>query len=142
MSDQFKIDPADFCSIDFEAFQEEMRVMQINDPKQYAILRAACIKRLTAKTIKSVYATYYALLTKGCATKADDSLDETVQFFGDTKDEGGNKITLSPNFPKQEASRIALEIATINTKFMKEQMDMLIPAQRSRDFQRAPDPSA
>ena len=139
MSDQFQIDPANFCSIDFEAFQEEMRIIMINDPKAYAKLRASCIKDLTAKTIKTVYNTYYFLLTQGCQISADGKTAEaSLTYFGN----GTDGVVLSPGFPKQEASRIALEIATINTKFMKAQMDMLIPAQRSVDFQRNPDPSA
>ena len=60
MSD-FKIDPSDYLSIDYETFRDDMLELALAQPAQYFQLRKAVLKAVKRQACINQYNIYYLL---------------------------------------------------------------------------------
>jgi hypothetical protein len=123
MASTFEIDPADYLSIDYEAFRDDMLELALSRPAEYFELRKAVLMAVKKEACVKQYNVYYNLLTK--AKKSDGS---TSIFQGITEPTAADRFV--PNYPKQLVNQFALGAAKTIDKISEDAVELLLP----RDF--------
>ena len=121
MSD-FKIDPSDYLSIDYETYRDDMLELALAQPAQYFQLRKAVLKAVKRQACINQYNIYYNLLTNG--KKADG----TTSIFQDL--EGGAPTSadlFKPKYPKQLVNQFALGAAKTIDKISEDAVELILP---------------
>ena len=107
----FKLDTADYLSINYSEFRDDMLALALGKPAEYFALRKTVLKAVKKDCIKAVYTQYYNLLTTG-------------------RDADGGKIGPTewiPNYPKQLVSQFALGAAKTMDKIAEDAVEILMP---------------
>ena len=65
MAQNFQIDTSDYLGFQYEEYLNNLMAVAMSTPKIYYDMRANTLKELKQVVVKTVYDTYYNLLTKG-----------------------------------------------------------------------------
>ena len=106
----FKLDTADYLSIEYNAFRDEMLELALSKPSEYFKLRRIVLDKVKKDAVENKYTTYYNLLSAGT-------------------DAGGSKIAdgFVPRYPKQLVNQFALGAAKTVDKIAEEAIELLLP---------------
>ena len=110
MAQNFQVDTSDYLGFQYEEYLNELMALAVSKPSEYYNTRAATLKLLKQVVVKTVYDTYYGLLTKG--TIAGQSP------LGD----------LVPHYPQQKASQFALGASKTINDILNSALDIILPA--------------
>ena len=121
MSD-FKINPADYLSIDYESFRDDMLELALSKPAEYFELRKKVLIQVKKEACLTQYNVYYHLLTKG--KKADGG---TSIFEGVPGGEPAAADIFVPNYPKQLVNQFALGAAKTIDKIAEDAVELILP---------------
>jgi hypothetical protein len=119
MSD-FKIDPSDYLSIDYEAYRDDMLELALSQPAQYFQLRKAVLKAVKKQACIDQYKIYYNLLTGGLKSDGATSI-----FAGG--DAPAAQALFKPKYPKQLVNQFALGAAKTIDKISEDAVELVLP---------------
>lgn len=119
MSD-FKIDPSDYLSIDYETFRDDMLELALSQPAQYFQLRKAVLKAVKRQACINQYNIYYNLLTQGLKS------DGATSIFADA-DAPAAAALFKPKYPKQLVNQFALGAAKTIDKISEDAVELILP---------------
>jgi hypothetical protein len=105
----FEVDTSDYLGFQYEEYLNELMSIAVSKPSQYYKMRSDTLKELKQVVVKTVYNTYYNLLTKG-----------TV----DGKEPLGDLI---PHYPQQKASQFALGASKTINDILNSALDIILP---------------
>ena len=121
MSD-FKIDPSDYLSIDYETFRDDMLELALAKPAEYFQLRKAVLKAVKRQACINQYNIYYNLLTNG--KQADGA---TSIFSGLDGGAPAAADLFKPKYPKQLVNQFALGAAKTIDKISEDAVELVLP---------------
>ena len=106
----FKLDTADYLSIEYSAFRDDMLELALSKPSEYFKLRRIVLDKVKKDAVENMYTTYYNLLSAGT-------------------DASGSKIAdgFVPRYPKQLVNQFALGAAKTVDKIAEEAIELLLP---------------
>ena len=106
----FKLDTADYLSIEYSAFRDDMLELALSKPSEYFALRKTVLKAVKKDAVENMYKTYYNLLSAGT-------------------DVSGSKIAdgFVPHYPKQLVNQFALGAAKTIDKIAEDAIELLLP---------------
>jgi len=119
MSD-FKIDPSDYLSIDYETYRDDMLELALAQPAQYFQLRKAVLKAVKRQACINQYNIYYNLLTNG------KQADGATSIFADA-DVPTAAPLFKPKYPKQLVNQFALGAAKTIDKISEDAVELILP---------------
>ena len=110
MANTFEVDTSDYLGFKYEEFLNELMALAMSQPAVYYKMRADTLKELKQVVVKTVYDTYYGLLTKG-----------TVN--------GKSPLgALIPNYPAQKASQFSLGASKTINDILNSALDIILPS--------------
>ena len=115
MAQNFQVDTSDYLGFQYEEYLNELMAIAMSSPKLYYSMRADTLKELKQVVVKTVYDTYYELLTKG-----------TVNRKAPLVDTEGNPLV--PHYPQQKASQFALSASKTINEILNSALDIILPA--------------
>ena len=115
MAQNFQVDTSDYLGFQYEEYLNELMAIAMSSPKLYYSMRADTLKELKQVVVKTVYDTYYELLTQG-----------TVNRKAPLVDAGGNPLV--PHYPQQKASQFALSASKTINEILNSALDIILPA--------------
>ena len=118
MSD-FKIDPSDYLSIDYETYRDDMLELALSQPADYFELRKAVLKAVKRQACIDQYNIYYNLLTSGKKT------DGSSIFAGGPEPKAA--AAFKPKYPKQLVNQFALGAAKTIDKISEDAVELILP---------------
>jgi len=121
MSD-FKIDPSDYLSIDYETFRDDMLELALSKPAEYFQLRKAVLKAVKRQACINQYNIYYNLLTQGLKSDGASSI-----FVGLDGGAPAAAALFKPNYPKQLVNQFALGAAKTIDKISEDAVELILP---------------
>ena len=106
----FKLDTADYLSIEYNSFRDDMLELALSKPSEYFALRKTVLKAVKKDAVENMYKTYYNLLSAGT-------------------DVSGSKIAdgFVPHYPKQLVNQFALGAAKTIDKIAEDAIELLLP---------------
>ena len=110
MANTFEVDTSDYLGFQYEEYLNELMAIAMSKPADYYKMRADTLKELKQVVVKTVYDTYYNLLTKG-----------TIN----TKEPLGS---LKPHYPAQKASQFSLSASKTINDILNSALDIILPA--------------
>ena len=126
MSD-FKIDAADYLSIDYESYRDEMLELALATPAAYFALRKAVLKAVKKQAVMTQYDVYYNLLTEGKNAEGG-SIFSGLPSSEQPKSE--LQTLFKPKYPKQLVNQFALGASKTIDKISEDAVELILP----RDF--------
>ena len=112
MANTFEVDTSDYLGFKYEEYLNELMALAMSKPSDYYKIRSDTLKALKQVVIKTVYDTYYNLLTKG-KVGAD----------------GINTLNgLIPCYPAQKASQFSLGASKTINEILNSALDIILPA--------------
>lgn len=109
MAQNFQVDTSDYLGFQYEEYLNELMALAVSKPSEYYKIRAETLKLLKQVVVKTVYDTYYGLLTKGTIGAATP-LGELV-----------------PHYPQQKASQFALGASKTINEILNSALDIILP---------------
>ena len=128
MASTFQIDPADYLSIDYESFRDDMLELALSSPAQYFKLRKAVLKQVKREACITQYNVYYSLLTLG--NKADGATSIFQGLGGGDLPSEEVRTAFKPHYPKQLCNQFALGASKTIDKIAEDAVELILP----RDF--------
>ena len=110
MAQNFQVDTSDYLGFKYEEYLNNLMAVAMSKPSDYYKIRADTLKELKQVVIKTVYDTYYGLLTTGKVNG--------VSPLGD----------LVPNYPQQKASQFSLAASKTINKILNSALEIILPA--------------
>jgi len=115
MAQNFQIDTSDYLGFQYEEYLNNLMAVAMSTPKIYYDMRANTLKELKQVVVKTVYDTYYNLLTKG-----------TINGKNTLVDAAGNALT--PHYPQQNASQFAISASKTINEILNKALDIILPS--------------
>ncbi len=109
MSQNFQVVTSDYLGFQYEEYLNELMALAVSKPSEYYKIRAETLKLLKQVVVKTVYDTYYGLLTTGIIGGATP--------LGDLK----------PHYPQQKASQFALGASKTINEILNSALDIILP---------------
>lgn len=109
----FKLDTSDYLGFAYDNYLNELQALAISQPKVYYQMRKDVLSLLKDKVVKDVYTAYYSLLTTGVVAGM-----RVIE----------EKLHCQPSYPKQDASKFALEAAKTVNHILDKCMEIILPA--------------
>ena len=106
----FKLDTADYLSIEYNSFRDDMLELALSKPSEYFKLRKTVLQAVKKDAVENMYKTYYNLLSKGT-----DLADQPI--------EDG----FVPHYPKQLVNQFTLGAAKTIDKIAEDAIELLLP---------------
>ena len=110
MAQNFQVDTSDYLGFQYEEYLNELMSIAVSKPSDYYKMRSETLKQLKQVVVKTVYNTYYGLLTKG-EINGTKPLDPLV-----------------PHYPQQKASQFALGASKTINDILNSALDIILPA--------------
>ena len=110
MANTFEVDTSDYLGFQYEEYLNELMAIAMSKPADYYKMRADTLKELKQVVVKTVYDTYYNLLTKG-TVNAKTPLG-----------------SLAPHYPAQKASQFSLSASKTINDILNSALDIILPA--------------
>ncbi len=109
MAQNFQVDTSDYLGFQYEEYLNELMALAVSKPSDYYKIRSNTLKLLKQVVVKTVYDTYYGLLTTG-------EID-------------GNRPlgVLVPHYPQQKASQFALSASKTINDILNSALDIILP---------------
>ena len=120
MASTFEIDAADYLSIDYEAFRDDMIELVLSNPPKYFKLRGEVLKAVKRQACLTQYKVYYNLLTQA------KDVDGNSILAGSGVD-GEVIAKFVPHYPKQLVSQFALGASKTIDKIAEEAIELILP---------------
>ena len=115
MADRFQFEPDDYLGLKYEEYKNDMYALAISFPREYFKLRKNVLKSVKTQAIGDIYTTFYNVLSQG----TDKEGVNIINPRGETD--------LSPGYPKQEVSKIALKAARTLDSILDEVIGIILP---------------
>ena len=115
MAQNFQIDTSDYLGFQYEEYLNNLMAVAMSTPKIYYDMRANTLKELKQVVVKTVYDTYYNLLTKG-----------TINGKNTLVDSDGNNLV--PHYPQQNASQFAISASKTINEILNKALDIILPS--------------
>jgi len=115
----FKIDTADYLSINYSAFRDDMLELALSKPSDYFRLRKAVLQAVKKSAVENIYTIYYNLLTTGT-----DPAGNNILTGGGAADLAG---IFKPSYPKQLVNKFALGASETIDKIAEDAVELLLP---------------
>ena len=109
MAQNFQLDTSDYLGFKYEEFLNQLMALAVSKPSDYYTMRSKTLKLLKQVVVKSVYDTYYGLLTTG-------------EIGGESP-----LAPLVPNYPQQKASQFALGASKTINDILNSALDIILP---------------
>ena len=106
----FKLDTADYLSIEYSAFRDDMLELALSKPSDYFALRKKVLQKVKKDAVANMYKTYYNLLSAGLDLE-DQPIDDLFK----------------PHYPKQLVNQFALGAAKTIDKIAEDAIELLLP---------------
>ncbi len=110
MSQNFEVDTSDYLGFQYEEYLNELMSIAVSKPSEYYKMRSDTLKQLKQVVVKTVYNTYYGLLTKG-------TINNASPLNG-----------LVPHYPQQKASQFALGASKTINDILNSALDIILPS--------------
>ena len=105
----FQVDTSDYLGFQYEEYLNELMSIAVSKPSEYYKMRSDTLKELKQVVVKTVYETYYNLLTKG-VVNGKTPLNE-----------------LEPHYPAQKASQFSLGASKTINDILNSALDIILP---------------
>ena len=109
MAQNFQVDTSDYLGFQYEEYLNELMSIAVSKPSEYYKMRSDTLKELKQVVVKTVYDTYYQLLTTG-------------EINGKTP-----LNALVPHYPQQKASQFALGASKTINDILNSALDIILP---------------
>ena len=106
----FKLDTADYLSIEYNSFRDDMLELALSKPSKYFELRKKVLQAVKKDAVENMYTTYYNLLSTGTDVKGNPIEDGFI-----------------PHYPKQLVNQFALGAAKTIDKIAEDAIELLLP---------------
>ena len=110
-SQNFQVDTSDYLGFQYEEYLNNLMAIAMSKPADYYKIRADTLKLLKQVVVKTVYDTYYGLLTTG--------------KIGNETPLGANLV---PHYPQQKASQFALGASKTINDILNSALDIILPS--------------
>ena len=109
MAQNFQVDTSDYLGFKYEEYLNNLMSLAMSKPSEYYDMRAETLKELKQVVVKTVYDTYYGLLTKGEVN-------------------GKKPLKFVPNYPQQKASQFSLAASKTINEILNSALEIILPA--------------
>ena len=115
MSQNFQVDTSDYLGFQYEEYLNEIMAVAVSKPSEYYKMRAETLKVLKQVVVKTVYDTYYGLLTTG-EIKVGGGIERPLKADG---------VQYAPHYPQQKASQFALGASKTINDILNSALDII-----------------
>jgi hypothetical protein len=109
MAQNFKVNPDNFLSFEYDEYKNACYALAISKPESYYALRSKVLTSVKRKALTQMYETFYTVLSQGDA-------DITAATGG-----------VAPNYPNQKASDFALDACATMMPVIERVIEILLP---------------
>ena len=121
----FKINPADYLSIDYEAFRDDMLELALSNPAEYFKLRKVVLQAVKRQACMTQYEVYYQLLSEG--NTADGNAIFLTRGITTDLPTPETRAKFKPHYPKQLVNQFALGASKTIDKISEDAVELLLP---------------